>query len=197
MRLSILLCSAILFLTGCAGSQSSISQSEAPDFQIKKTICSMRKEVADLLKSTPVKQPVCSGSIVKGCQPVLYFDLNSDKLLTDSIQNLDWVVLKMLHYDRYQVSLIGHTDQTGDEKDNLLLSEKRAHSVQNYLLEQGIDEARIKVLFKGETEPICEEYFCNELNRRVEVQLHPVNTDFSDLTDFVSTKVFNNQKNEE
>ena len=197
MRLSALLCSAILFLTGCAGSQSSLSQSEANDFQIKKTICSMRQEVVDMLKSTPVKQPVCSGSIVKGCQPVLYFDLNSDELLEESIQNLDWVALKMLHYDRYQVTLTGHTDQTGDEKDNLLLSEKRVNSVQNYLLEQGIDESRIQGLFKGETQPICEEDFCNELNRRVEVHLHPVNTDFSDLTDFVSTKVFNNQKNEE
>ena len=197
MRLSALLCSAILFLTGCAGSQSSLSQSEANDFQIKKTICFMRQEVVDMFKSTPVKQPVCSGSIVKGCQPVLYFDLNSDKLFEESIQNLDWVSLKMLHYDRYQVTLIGHADQAGDEKDNLLLSEKRVNTVKSYLLDQGIDESRIQVLFKGEMDPICEEDFCNELNRRVEVYLHPVNTDFSDLTDFISTKVFNNQKNEE
>ncbi len=185
MRLSALLCSAILFLTGCAGSQSSLSQSEANDFQIKKTICSMRQEVVDMLKSTPVKQPVCEGSIVKGCQPVLYFRSGKDELSEETIKNLDWAVRKMLHYERYHITITGYADQVGTQEDNLFLSEKRAKAVRAYLLDQGIEAERIQTEFKGEESPVCEEDFCNELNRRTELNIYPINN------------MFHNQKNEE
>ena len=184
MKLRLLLCLTVLFLAGCSVSDTSAPELEPSDFGVKKTICSIRQDVVDMFNSTPVKQPVCEGSIVKGCQPVLYFDLGSTELSDESIQNLDWVSLKMMRYERYNVTLTGHTDQSGDEESNLLLSEKRANAVQTYLLENGIDESRIHVSFKGEEDPVCEEDFCDELNRRVEMHIYPTNTLFSDSDNF-------------
>lgn len=193
MRLRILFLGTALFLSGCAASSDQES-----DFQIKKAIYSVHQEVVDMLKTTPTKQPVCEGSIVKGCQPVLYFDLNSVTLTDETMQSLDWTVSKMLHYDRYNISLTGHSDQTGDTKDNLKLSEKRANAIRDYLVDKGIDEQRIEVAFKGDSEPVCsEEEMCNELNRRVEAKIYSVNTDLSDFADFMTTNIFHNQKNEE
>ena len=180
-----------VLLTGCANSDISIKET------VKETVCSMHQEMVDAFTFKHEKQPICSGSLVKGCQPVIYFDVNSAELTDDSIQNLDWVVKKMAHYDRYNVSLTGHADISGDEADNLDLSEKRVLAVKNYLFDNGIDDARIKIDFKGAELPICEEEYCKELSRRVEVRLYSVNTDFSDLADFVTTNVFHNQKNEE
>ena len=119
MKLRLLLCSAVLFLAGCSVSDTSAPELEPSDFGVKKTICSIRQDVVDMFTHTPVKQPVCEGSIVKGCQPVLYFDLGSTELSDEAIQNLDWASSKVLRYDRYNVNLIGHADQLGDEEDNL------------------------------------------------------------------------------
>ena len=184
MKLRLLLCSAVLFLAGCSVSDTSTPELELSDFGVKKTICSIRQDVVDMFTHTPAKQPVCEGSIVKGCQPVLYFDLGSTELSDEAIQNLDWASSKVLRYDRYNVNLTGHTDQLGDEEDNLLLSEKRANAVQTYLLEKGIDETRIHVSFKGEEDPVCEEDFCDELNRRVEMNIYPVDGLFSNSDNF-------------
>lgn len=179
--------SSVLLLTGCAGDGS----------PIQKAVCTVKQEVVDLFQPTYEKKPVCSGSFVKGCQPVVYFDSGSYELSDEMLQNLDWAVSKMEKYDRYNVDLTGHADKTGEKTDNLRLSEKRVKAVRDYLVDLGIDEQRIKISFKGDNNPVCEEEFCNELSRRVELNLYSVNTDFSDFADFVTTNVFHNQKNEE
>ena len=50
-------------------------------------------------------------------------------------------------YDRYKIIIEGHTDSTGDENYNLVLSEKRAESVGRFLIANGIESDRIS--FKG------------------------------------------------
>jgi outer membrane protein OmpA-like peptidoglycan-associated protein/flagellar hook assembly protein FlgD len=50
-------------------------------------------------------------------------------------------------YGRYKIIIEGHTDSTGDENYNLVLSEKRAESVGRFLIENGIDANRLS--FKG------------------------------------------------
>jgi OOP family OmpA-OmpF porin len=53
-----------------------------------------------------------------------------------------------------KVTIVGHTDSTGDERYNEKLSLRRAESVRAYLLAQGIDEARLSIAGYGETQPI-------------------------------------------
>lgn len=51
------------------------------------------------------------------------------------------------------VSIQGHTDDVGDDNENLLLSDKRAHGVKDYLVSLGIEENRLKAKGYGETVP--------------------------------------------
>jgi len=54
------------------------------------------------------------------------------------------------------VTIEGHTDSVGDEAYNLDLSERRANVARDFLLGIGVDESRINVVPKGETEPAVE-----------------------------------------
>ena len=52
------------------------------------------------------------------------------------------------------VRVEGHTDSTGREDYNQRLSEKRAGSVKNALLQRGVDQRRIVTVGYGESLPI-------------------------------------------
>ncbi|MDW7695849.1 OmpA family protein [Flammeovirgaceae bacterium SG7u.111] len=71
------------------------------------------------------------------------------------------------------VTLVGHTDSSGDADYNYRLGLKRAESIGNYFVQSGLDSTKMSISSKGETAPIAD----NEtpegkaLNRRVEVKV--------------------------
>ncbi|MFT4780043.1 MAG: peptidoglycan-associated lipoprotein, partial [Flavobacteriales bacterium] len=73
------------------------------------------------------------------------------------------------------VVIKAHTDARGNDDYNLLLSMRRAQSIQKYLQKQGIDASRFQIAWVGEKEPLvnCTNKECGEedhaLNRRAEV----------------------------
>ena len=52
------------------------------------------------------------------------------------------------------VELAGHTDNVGSESYNLKLSTDRANVVRQALIENGIDEARLKAQGYGSSKPL-------------------------------------------
>ncbi|MFO7566348.1 MAG: OmpA family protein [Enhygromyxa sp.] len=52
------------------------------------------------------------------------------------------------------VEISGHTDNKGDHDRNVDLSRRRAESVKRYLVEHGVDEARIETVGHGPDKPI-------------------------------------------
>jgi OmpA-OmpF porin, OOP family len=73
-----------------------------------------------------------------------------------------------------QLSIVGHTDSTGDKAYNLDLSRRRAVAVQAWLIGHGVVGAMFaKVEGKGETDPIASNRTKEgrERNRRVELRL--------------------------
>ena len=71
------------------------------------------------------------------------------------------------------VDVVGHTDSTGPEEYNEQLSLRRATSVKNYMVEQGVDAGIIDVSGKGETMPIADNGTREgrAQNRRVEINV--------------------------
>jgi outer membrane protein OmpA-like peptidoglycan-associated protein len=51
--------------------------------------------------------------------------------------------------------IVGYTDAIGSNKYNISLSQKRAVSVQNYLIKKGISPKRLNVRWEGETHPVA------------------------------------------
>ena len=68
--------------------------------------------------------------------------------------------------------LSGHTDSSGPEEYNQGLSERRAASVQSWLVNQGISASRLEAVGYGETQPKYDNNTRDgrKLNRRVEIQ---------------------------
>ena len=73
--------------------------------------------------------------------------------------------------EAYAAIIIGHTDSTGDAKYNQGLSQRRAEAVRDYLVATGAPAEKLRVVGRGESEPIAsndtEEGRAE--NRRVEV----------------------------
>ncbi len=80
-------------------------------------------------------------------------------------------ILKEYPYAKFSIE--GHTDSDGSNALNQTLSENRAAAVRTYLIENGIDESRLKSVGFGETQPIATNKTAagKAQNRRVEVKL--------------------------
>lgn len=71
------------------------------------------------------------------------------------------------------VNVVGHADDRGKASFNQTLSEKRANSVKQYLVQKGFDANRINTSGKGETQPIATNKTAagRAQNRRVEISV--------------------------
>jgi outer membrane protein OmpA-like peptidoglycan-associated protein len=69
------------------------------------------------------------------------------------------------------VTIIGHTDNSGSDEYNNRLSERRAEAVKTFTINQGIGASRINTRGKGESEPIADNSTeeGKAKNRRVEI----------------------------
>jgi len=69
------------------------------------------------------------------------------------------------------IKIVGHTDSTGNVDYNQTLSEKRAKSVDDYLLSQGVSQDRMTFEGKGIHQPVADNSTVEgrSLNRRVEI----------------------------
>lgn len=76
------------------------------------------------------------------------------------------------------VAITGYADRIGSNQYNLKLSERRAVSVKNYLVNKGVDSSRLKTEGRGEANPVvvctnkkrADLIVCLQPNRRVEVE---------------------------
>jgi outer membrane protein OmpA-like peptidoglycan-associated protein len=75
----------------------------------------------------------------------------------------------------FQVEIGGHTDNKGSDEYNLTLSQLRADSVREYLIQRGVEASSVKAVGYGESQPIdpreTVEAFAR--NRRTEFKVTP------------------------
>jgi outer membrane protein OmpA-like peptidoglycan-associated protein len=98
------------------------------------------------------------------------FEQSSYILLSQSLPALNTLVALLKNTPDKKVEIAGHTDNVGDPRLNLALSENRAKVVGSYLIRNGIDENRITVRGYGGTKPISNGQTESDRsqNRRVE-----------------------------
>jgi outer membrane protein OmpA-like peptidoglycan-associated protein/tetratricopeptide (TPR) repeat protein len=73
-----------------------------------------------------------------------------------------------------KVEISGHTDNIGNDKDNLNLSQLRADAVVNYLINNGIEKNKVVAIGYGKTKPITDNNseFNRQQNRRIEIKFY-------------------------
>jgi peptidoglycan-associated lipoprotein len=81
----------------------------------------------------------------------VYFDFNESALTTSTTEVLQKDASCLKQVDR-KVALEGHADPRGTEEYNLALSERRAISVKQYLVNLGANASRMRTIPKGKTE---------------------------------------------
>lgn len=82
------------------------------------------------------------------------FKTGSADLTTDSRYELDDLIRFLNANARVNIELAGHTDNTGDARANVDLSQRRAEAVQSYLLTNGINASRLSSKGYGSTMPV-------------------------------------------
>jgi outer membrane protein OmpA-like peptidoglycan-associated protein len=116
-------------------------------------------------------QPIKSGmSIVLNN---VFFKTGEYELDKKSIAELSRLVQFLNQNIHLKVEISGHTDDVGQQSDNLILSKKRAESVVDFLIENGIDASRIIAVGYGDTKPAVPNNSAKnrKLNRRIECKI--------------------------
>ncbi len=83
----------------------------------------------------------------------IFYDFDKAVLRDESKVALDSMVLLLKEHPNIVVEMASHTDRVGSEKYNQGLSQRRAQSVVDYLIENGIPRERLKPAGYGESRP--------------------------------------------
>jgi OmpA-OmpF porin, OOP family len=103
----------------------------------------------------------------------IFFATGSDKIVPGSFGPLDEVVAILKNNPTLKLVVEGHSDNVGNAATNLILSQKRADAVKNYLIQKGIDGNRLMAKGYGQENPVADNNTPEgrAANRRVELKL--------------------------
>ena len=162
------LVSALLFTTGCSEKNADVNDVVAPD-------------------SSSVEAPIQDGTLLERAGNGNYYMINGQRVLIEHVyfafdkynltaENKDKATsnaskLSPLKADT-TVTVSGNTDEWGSDEYNYALGLKRANSVKDVLVANGVT-ANISLVSLGESSPVCTEKTkdCWAKNRRVEHEL--------------------------
>jgi len=86
----------------------------------------------------------------------IYFDFDQASIRSDATTELAKIQAFLELYPNTKVDIRSHSDSRGNDDYNMALSERRAQSTRNWLIENGIDENRITAKGYGEQQLINE-----------------------------------------
>jgi OmpA family len=103
----------------------------------------------------------------------VFFEIDSWELKNESMSELNNLAALLKDNKNLVMEIGGYTDSTGSEKYNLILSEKRALSVVNYLIKMGISPDRLKPKGYGNASNLGNNVTVEgrKLNRRTEAKV--------------------------
>jgi outer membrane protein OmpA-like peptidoglycan-associated protein len=127
------------------------------------------------LDNTGVSVTRSGDNIILNLPGNITFEVDKTDVKPNFVDVLGSVALVLQEYKSTMIEVSGHTDSTGSNSYNQLLSQQRAQSVSNVLMGNGVDNIRIDTVGYGETRPIATNNTPagRQQNRRVELTLLP------------------------
>ncbi|WP_400072173.1 DUF5723 family protein [Zobellia russellii] len=103
----------------------------------------------------------------------ILFNSGKASIKAESTSVMVDIITILKEYPDAKFTVEGHTDSVGSEATNQRLSESRATSVKDFLVEKGIDSSRLTAVGYGESKPIASNMYKDgrAQNRRVEINL--------------------------
>lgn len=157
--------SAFIFVADEDGSIESVWSRNGSLFNARTPIVDPETTSTPCSEAPP--EPVACGASV-----YVNFAVNSADILPESAQVLADLYDRLVAENANGVSIIGHTSTEGSDSYNQDLSERRAQSVMDDLVQRGFDASNISSEGRGETEPLISpdaSETARSLNRRVEI----------------------------
>ncbi|MDO5505997.1 MAG: OmpA family protein [Pseudoxanthomonas suwonensis] len=104
------------------------------------------------------------------------FDFNRTEVKPQFYPALNNIASTLREYDQTIVEVSGHTDNVGTLQANQTVSERRANSVANYLIGQGLQRERFEIVGMNYRYPVASNDTDSgrALNRRVEIRILPL-----------------------
>lgn len=144
---------------------------EATGYRIARTKTTVTEDGATDLSLDLVKAKVTITKSRVEIKDKVFFETNKAVIKPESFELLNEVAeLIVAHPELTKIRIEGHTDSVGNASSNLDLSNRRAKSVLDYLVNQGVDVSRLESQGYGEEKPLVEEKTAEDRanNRRVE-----------------------------
>lgn len=102
-------------------------------------------------------------------QPLaVFFPINSHRVPVQSLTDVNQLLTALENNPQLEVRLTGYASQSGSAAYNMELSRKRAESLMNILIQQGIPRERFSLMYMGSEKSSKKE---NRMDRKVEVTL--------------------------
>lgn len=103
----------------------------------------------------------------------ILFDTGKATIKTESVSAMVDIIQILNEYPNAKFTVEGHTDSVGSNATNQKLSEARANSVRDFLINEGISGNRLSAIGYGEEKPIASNAtkLGRKQNRRVEINL--------------------------
>jgi outer membrane protein OmpA-like peptidoglycan-associated protein len=132
------------------------------------------REVTPVVVDTALQAPAFKPDSLIVLNAELLFETNKSTLRIEHFAMLNSIVDYLVLHPERSVNISGHTDNTGSEGHNLILSKKRADVVAEYLISHGVDINRVSTVGLGSTKPLVENNSDEgrKKNRRVELLIH-------------------------
>ncbi len=98
----------------------------------------------------------------------VHFETDSPELTPEGRQIVSGQAVWLRQYTNYPITIEGHADERGTREYNIALGARRAETVKNFLVSQGVDVRRIRTASFGKERPVsvCDNITCWSQNRR-------------------------------
>ena len=108
---------------------------------------------------------------------LVYFSTDSTDLSPEAQQTLANQARWLKQYANHAITIEGHADERGTREYNIALGAKRAQAVRSFLVQNGVNAARIRTVSFGKERPVavCNDISCWSQNRRAQTVLNARN----------------------
>ena len=152
-----------------AAAQAELQRANQAVEQAKQEQMKLRQQLMQQFSTILETRDSARGLIVNMSD--VLFDVDKSTLKPGAREKLAKVAGIILSHPGLKLEVEGHADSTGSEEHNQSLSERRASSVRDYLVGQGVGSTSITARGFGESQPVATNDTATgrQLNRRVEL----------------------------
>jgi peptidoglycan-associated lipoprotein len=106
----------------------------------------------------------------------IYFDFDKSDVRPDQVSRLEADASWLKQHRGVKFTIEGDCDERGSAEYNLGLGDRRANSVKEFLIKEGVDSSSINTISYGKERPVCREATeeCYQKNRRAAFSPRPI-----------------------